>query len=154
LWGVRLFGRFLGLRSNVRCPTVGLLGSSTPETYAPFVTMIREGLSEAGYVDGKNPIIESRWAHGQYSRLPALVADLIRRQVAEIITTGGVPPVLAARQGLFYVASYRGVQLGTAQWRGPAANGQPGRRIAPAARRRPCQDSSAHRRLLTRGPPR
>jgi hypothetical protein len=43
-------------------PTVGLLGSSTPETYAPFVTMIREGLSEAGYVDGKNLIIESRMA--------------------------------------------------------------------------------------------
>jgi putative tryptophan/tyrosine transport system substrate-binding protein len=88
---------FAGSAQQRSVPTVGLLGSATPESYAQFVTMIREGLNEAGYVEGKNLTIEYRWAHGQYDRLPELVADLIRREVAVIITTGGNAPVLAAK---------------------------------------------------------
>jgi putative tryptophan/tyrosine transport system substrate-binding protein len=78
-------------------PVVGFLGSATPEGYANVVAVINEGLSQAGYVEGKNLAIEYRWARHQYNRLPDLAAELVRRQVAVIITTGGNAPVLAAK---------------------------------------------------------
>jgi ABC-type uncharacterized transport system substrate-binding protein len=69
-------------------PVIGFLGSTSPEAYARRLRAFHQALKETGYVEGQNVEVEYRWAEGQYDRLPALAADLIRRQVAVIITAG------------------------------------------------------------------
>ena len=77
-------------------PVVGFLHGASTDGYAPMVTAFHQGLKEAGYVEGHNVAIEYRWAEGHNDRLPALAADLVRRQVAGIVT-GGTPPAFAAK---------------------------------------------------------
>ncbi len=78
-------------------PVVGVLGATTARGYAAQLAAFRQGLNEAGFVEGRNVAIEYRWAEDQYDRLPALAADLVRRQVAVIATIGGNPSSSAAK---------------------------------------------------------
>jgi putative ABC transport system substrate-binding protein len=77
-------------------PVIGFLNSASPTPFARFVAAFRDGLGEKGYIERQNVRIEYQWAEGYYDRLPALAADLVRRQVA-VISAGGPPAARAAR---------------------------------------------------------
>src|SRR5215468_6348808 len=77
-------------------PVVGFVNSSTAQAQVLIAAAYRRGLEESGFVEGKNVLIESRWADGQYDRLPELIADLIKRNVV-VIMAGGPPAALAAK---------------------------------------------------------
>jgi putative ABC transport system substrate-binding protein len=76
-------------------PVIGFLRSTSLADATHLVVAFRQGLKETGYVEGQNVAIEYRWAEGRLDRLPALVADLVRQQVALIV--GNTPSALAAK---------------------------------------------------------
>ena len=78
-------------------PVVGFLGSRSPDDSADLVAAFRAGLSETGFVENQNVILEFRWAEDQYDRLPMLAADLVAHRVAVIAAAGGNPAGLAAK---------------------------------------------------------
>jgi hypothetical protein len=78
-------------------PVIGFLDSRSPDALTDRLRGFRQGLKDAGYVEGENVIILYRWAENQLDRLPPLGAELVRRQVAVIATTGGTAVVLAAK---------------------------------------------------------
>jgi ABC-type uncharacterized transport system substrate-binding protein len=80
-----------------RTPIIGILSGESPERYDDRVRVLREGLSEAGFAEGRNLAVEYRWAYEQYDRLPALAAELVRRPVDLIVAVGGIPPARAAQ---------------------------------------------------------
>jgi putative ABC transport system substrate-binding protein len=69
-----------GRAQQAAMPVIGFLGSTSPDPYAHLVRAYRKGLNEAGFVEGQNVAIGFRWAEGQYNRLQALAAELVRRQ--------------------------------------------------------------------------
>jgi putative tryptophan/tyrosine transport system substrate-binding protein len=79
-----------------KMPEVGFLSLASAGQNAPFTESFVRGLSETGFTEGRNVAIEYRWADGQYDQLPALAAELVRRNVAVVFASGGTPPLRAA----------------------------------------------------------
>ena len=82
---------------QAKIPRIGFLGVATPAAWAPRIDAFRAGLRDLGYVEDKNIVIEFRFAEGQYDRLPALAAELVRLKV-DVIVTHSVPGALAAKE--------------------------------------------------------
>jgi putative tryptophan/tyrosine transport system substrate-binding protein len=99
---------------------IGVLHPQSPGPYEPMLSALRQGLMEAGFVEGRNILIEQRWAHGQLGRLPELAVELVRLQVAAIVVSGGAPPALAAK------AATSTIPIVVATW--CAANASPNER--------------------------
>jgi putative ABC transport system substrate-binding protein len=78
-------------------PVIGWLSSATSETDANLLPSFRQGLNAQGFVEGQNVLIEYHWAENLSDRLPALAAELVRRRVSVIVTTGGVTAAIAAK---------------------------------------------------------
>jgi putative ABC transport system substrate-binding protein len=84
-------------RAQPALPVIGFLHGASPDGFPPpYLAAFRQGLKDAGYVEGRNVAIEYEWAEGHYDRLPALAADLVNRQVAAIVATAD-PSALAAK---------------------------------------------------------
>jgi putative ABC transport system substrate-binding protein len=88
---------FAARAQHAAMPVIGFLNSQSPEGYAEPLRGLRQGLKEAGHVEGENLTIDYRWADNQMERLPELAAELVRRRVVLIITTGGPSSALAAK---------------------------------------------------------
>jgi putative ABC transport system substrate-binding protein len=78
-------------------PVIGFLGSGSADIYAERLIEIRRGLSETGFVEGRNVVVEYRWAEGRLDQLPALAADLVSRNVSLMVASGGSPAPAAAK---------------------------------------------------------
>ena len=78
-------------------PVVGFINAGVADTSAGRVAAFRKGLSEAGYAEGQNVIVEYHWLEGRYERAPSVVADLVRRRVAVIATPASTEAALAAK---------------------------------------------------------
>jgi putative tryptophan/tyrosine transport system substrate-binding protein len=87
----------LASRAQQPMPTIGFLSSRSPSESTGVVTAFRQGLGDAGFIEGQNITIAFRWAEGRYDRLPALAAELVGLRVAVLFAAGGPPSALAAK---------------------------------------------------------
>ncbi len=106
----------LSARAQQAMPVIGFLRSTSAAASANLVAALRQGLQEAGYVEGKNVAIEYRWAEGRNDRLPALVDDLVGRRVAVLIAANNIAMVAvkaaAATMPMVFVTGDDPVRLG------------------------------------------
>jgi putative ABC transport system substrate-binding protein len=87
----------LAVRAQQQMPVIGFLGAVSPTGFSDRMQAFHQGLKDTGYAEGANLAIEYRWAENQLDRLPAMAADLVRKQVAVIVTSGGTAPTIAAK---------------------------------------------------------
>jgi len=87
----------VAVRAQQAIPVVGFVHASAPESYGHAVAAFRKGLNETGFVEGRNVAVEYRWAYDDAKKFPELVAELVRRQVAVIVTPVGTAAALAAK---------------------------------------------------------
>src|SRR5262245_39363578 len=86
-----------GRAQRAAMPVIGLLDSRSPEALTDRLRGFRQGLKDIGYVEGENVAIEYRWAENKFDQLPVLAAELVRRRVAVIATSGGFAVAFAAK---------------------------------------------------------
>src|SRR4249920_3893130 len=77
-------------RAQQAIPVIGFLNPASQDGYAERLRGFRQGLKDTGFVEGENVAVEYRWGENQIERMPAMAADLVRRQVAAIVATGGL----------------------------------------------------------------
>ena len=82
---------------NQQRPVIGFLNSGSPDAYPDRVIAFHQGLRQLGYIEGENVVVDYRWALGEYDRLPAFAAELVKRRVSVLVATGGEPAALAAK---------------------------------------------------------
>jgi putative ABC transport system substrate-binding protein len=112
----------VGASAQQPTPIVGVVVIRSPEDSVGRADAFRKGLSEAGYVEGQNVIVEYHWLDGRYDRLPSLMADLVRRRVAVIATPGQTATAQAAKAATTTIPIVFGVEA-TATARSRASRG-------------------------------
>ena len=99
------------VRAQQQVPVIGFMSSRSPEESAYLIGAFREGLEEAGFVEGRNATVTYRWAQGQYERLIKIANDFVTQNVAVIVTVGGVPSARAAKEATAVIPTVFSVGL-------------------------------------------